>query len=74
MKNPNGGLCYADKKLSTNGVAPGGDANSGPILRYCGSVPHPGSKTPFAPRFGMNYRLTDKTVVARRIRDLLRLL
>jgi len=62
-KNPNGGLCYADKILSSNGVAPGGDDTSGPILRYCGSVPHSGSKTPFAPRLGMNYRLTPKTVV-----------
>lgn len=61
--NANGGLCFADPKLSSNGVAPGGDANSGPILRYCGSVPHPGSKKPFAPRLGINYRLTDKTVV-----------
>ena len=26
-------------------------------------MPHPGSKNPFAPRFGFNYRLTDKTVV-----------
>ena len=49
--------------LTTNGVAPGGDDNSGPILRYCGSVPHPGPKTPFAPRLGFNYRLTPKTVV-----------
>jgi hypothetical protein len=63
VTNPKGGLCYADKKLSSNGVAPGGDATSGPILRYCGSVPHPGSKKPFAPRFGFAYRLTDKTVV-----------
>ncbi len=62
-KNANGGLCYADPKLTTDGVAPGGDSTSGPILRYCGSVPHPGSKTPFAPRLGLNYRLTDKTVV-----------
>lgn len=62
-KNANGGLCYADPTLTKNGVAPGGDSTSGPILRYCGSVPHPGSKTPFAPRFGMNYRLTAKTVV-----------
>ncbi|HEX4485472.1 MAG TPA: TonB-dependent receptor [Terriglobales bacterium] len=61
--NPRGGLCYADKTLSTNGVAPGGDDTSGPILRYCGSVPHEGSKKPFAPRFGFAYRLTDKTVV-----------
>ena len=61
--NPNGGLCYADKTLSTNGVAPGGDATSGPILRYCGKVPKPGSKTPFAPRLGFAYRVDDKTVV-----------
>ena len=61
--NPQGGLCYADKQLSTDGVAPGVGVNGGPILRYCGNVPHPGSKTPFAPRFGFNYRLTDKTVV-----------
>jgi len=63
VTNPNGGLCYADKALSTDGVAPGGDANSGPILRYCGSVPHAGSKKPFAPRVGFAYRLTGKTVV-----------
>jgi hypothetical protein len=63
LKNANGGLCYADPKLSTNGVAPGGDSTSGPILRYCGKVPHPGPKTPFAPRLGLNYRLTPKTVV-----------
>ncbi len=62
-KNANGGLCYADPKLTSDGVAPGGDANSGPILRYCGSVPHPGSKKPFAPRLGINYRLTPKMVV-----------
>lgn len=61
-KNANGGLCYADKTLSTNGVAPGGTANN-PVLRYCGNVPHPGSKTPFAPRFGFAYRLNDKTVI-----------
>ena len=63
-KNANGGLCYADPTLSTDGVAPGvGIDESSPILRYCGSVPHPGPKTPFAPRFGLNYRLTPKTVV-----------
>jgi hypothetical protein len=61
-QNPNGGLCYADPILTSNGVAPG-SANGGPILRYCGSVPHPGSKTPFAPRLGLNYRLTPKTVI-----------
>src|SRR5258708_2250613 len=62
-KNTQGGLCYADPKLSTNGVAPGVGINGGPILRYCGKVPHPGPKTPFAPRFGVNYRVNDKTVV-----------
>jgi len=62
LQNPNGGLCYADKTLSSNGVAPGGDATSGPILRYCGKVPHEGPKTPFAPRLGITYRLTPKTV------------
>jgi hypothetical protein len=61
--NPNGGLCFADRALSTNGVAPGVGLNGGPILRYCGSVPHPGSKLPFAPRFGVNYRVDDKTVL-----------
>jgi Carboxypeptidase regulatory-like domain len=61
--NANGGLCYADPQLTTDGVAPGGDATSGPVLRYCGKVPHPGPKTPFAPRLGINYRLTPKTVV-----------
>jgi len=61
--NPNGGLCYADPTLTTDGVAPGVGINGGPILRYCGSVPHPGSKTPFAPRLGINYRFDDKTVI-----------
>jgi hypothetical protein len=59
--NPMGGLCYADPVLTTNGVAPGGVAGN-PVLRYCGKVPHPGPKTPFAPRFGFNYQLTPKTV------------
>jgi hypothetical protein len=62
--NSQGGLCYADPKLSTDGVAPGvGVDGKSPILRYCGSVPRPGLKTPFAPRLGINYRLNDKTVV-----------
>ena len=60
--NVNGGLCYADPKLTSDGVAPGGVAGD-PVLRYCGSVPHPGSKKPFAPRFGFAYRLSNKTVV-----------
>lgn len=61
--NAEGGLCYADPTLTTDGVAPGVGLNGGAIIRYCGSVPHPGSKKPFAPRFGFNYRLSDKTVV-----------
>ena len=62
-KNSEGGLCYADPQLTKNGVAPGVGLDGGPILRYCGSVPHPGSKNPFAPRVGFNYRLTPKTVI-----------
>jgi Carboxypeptidase regulatory-like domain len=61
--NADGGLCYADPKLTSDGVAPGVDANGKGILRYCGSVPHPGPKTPFAPRVGVNYRLTPRTVL-----------
>jgi hypothetical protein len=61
--NDQGGLCYADPQLSMNGVAPGAGYNGGPILRYCGKVPHPGAKTPFAPRIGITYRVSPKTVV-----------
>jgi hypothetical protein len=63
VTNPNGGLCYADPQLTTDGVAPGVGIAGGPILRYCGSVPKEGSKLPFAPRFGVNYRFNDKMVV-----------
>ncbi len=60
-KNPNGGLCFADKALLTNGVAPAGNG----VYEYCGSnVPHKGSKKPFAPRIGFAYRpFGDKTVI-----------
>ena len=61
--NPQGGLCYADPQLTTDGVAPGVGINGGAILRYCGKYPHAGPKTPFAPRIGINYRVDDKTVV-----------
>ena len=44
-------------------MAPGVGYNGGPILRYCGSVPRPGLKSPFAPRIGFNYRVDNKTVV-----------
>jgi hypothetical protein len=61
--NTQGGLCYADPTLTTDGVAPGVGYNGGPILRYCGSVPRPGLKNPFAPRLGINYRLDNRTVI-----------
>jgi hypothetical protein len=62
--NTQGGLCYADPVLSTDGVAPGVGINgTSPILRYCGSVPRAAQKNPFAPRLGFNYRMDDKTVV-----------
>ena len=48
-----------DRRRGSGRTADGSD----PVLRYCGSVPHPGSKTPFAPRFGFAYRLNDKTVM-----------
>lgn len=62
-QNKEGGLCFADQKLTSAGVAPGSGFGGAPILRYCGNVPIPGPKTPFAPRFGVNYRLNDKTVL-----------
>ncbi len=65
--NAGGGLCFADKGLQTQSVA----ALGGPIApegngfyRYCGrNNPADGSKKSFAPRFGLAYRLGDKTVV-----------
>jgi Carboxypeptidase regulatory-like domain len=60
--NTQGGLCYADPQLTTNGVAPGVGYNGGPILRYCGKDPGSPGKYPFAPRFGVNYRITPRTV------------
>jgi hypothetical protein len=64
-QNTQGGLCYADPQLGKDGVASGvGYDGVTPILRYCGSnVPHAGSLTPFAPRFGFAYRIDEKTVV-----------
>jgi len=61
--NAQGGLCYADPQLTTDGVAPGVGIDGGPILRYCGKTPRGGQKYPFAPRLGLNYRVDDKTVV-----------
>lgn len=60
--NPKGGLCFADKSLLTNGVAPAGNG----VYSYCGSnVPHPGSKLPFAPRIGFAYRPFGNSTVIR---------
>jgi hypothetical protein len=65
--NAGGGLCYADKNLGTETVSGLGgpiapDGNG--FYRYCGRAnPAPASKKPFAPRLGLAYRLTDRTVV-----------
>jgi hypothetical protein len=58
--NTLGGLCFADPKLATDGVAPPGNG----YYRYCGSN-HPGKTeyNNFAPRLGFAYRLDPKTVV-----------
>jgi hypothetical protein len=58
--NPLGGMCFANPKLQTNGIAPPGNG----FYRYCGrNNPRDPSYYPFAPRFGLAYRLMDKTVV-----------
>ncbi len=58
--NPLGGMCFANQKLLTDGIAPAGNG----FYRYCGrNNPRDPSYYPFAPRFGLAYRLTDKTVV-----------
>lgn len=53
-QNPNGGLCFADPALATNGVAPPGNG----LYRYCGrrSPANPGLYHPFAPRFGFAWQ------------------
>ena len=61
-ENTLGGLCFADKALLSNGIAPAGNG----FYDYCGSnTPTKGSKTPFAPRIGFAFRPFggDKTVV-----------
>jgi len=50
--NVQGGFATPIPQLSTNGVAPGVGIDGGPILRYCGKVPHPARRRHFAPRFG----------------------
>lgn len=65
--NAGGGLCYADQALGTQAVsslggpiAPSGNG----FYRYCGRRnPADGSKTPFAPRIGLAYQLTPRTVL-----------
>jgi len=60
--NSGGGLCYANKALLTDGIAPEGNG----FYRYCGRRnPRDSSLVPFAPRFGFAYRPFggDKTVV-----------
>jgi hypothetical protein len=58
--NTLGGLCFANRTLLTDGIAPAGNG----FYRYCGrNNPRDPSYGPFAPRFGLAYRLTDKTVV-----------
>ena len=60
--NTGGGLCFANQKLLTDGIAPAGNG----FYRYCGrNNPRPSSKTPFSPRFGFAYRPfgDNKTVV-----------
>jgi hypothetical protein len=57
-----GALCYANKALSTDGVAPA----SQDFYNYCGrNNPENSSKTPFAPRLGFAYRPFggEKTVI-----------
>jgi hypothetical protein len=63
--NTQGGLCYADPQLTTDGVAPGVGYNGGPILRYCGRIPRPAPWYPFAPRVGFAYSLPDNKTVIR---------
>ena len=60
--NANGGLCFANKALLTDGIAPAGNG----FYRYCGrNNPRSPSFLPFAPRFGFAYRPfgDNKTVI-----------
>ena len=61
-QNTKGGLCFANTKLLTDGVAPAGNG----LYRYCGrNNPKAASLTPFAPRLGFAYRPfgDNKTVI-----------
>jgi hypothetical protein len=58
--NPLGGMCIADKALTTDGIAPDGNG----FYRYCGRRnPADAEKHDFAPRIGLAYRPFNKTVV-----------
>lgn len=60
--NPLGGLCFANPKLLTDGIAPAGNG----FYRYCGrNNPRSPSYLPFSPRLGFAYRPfgDNKTVV-----------
>ncbi|HYM76046.1 MAG TPA: TonB-dependent receptor [Candidatus Dormibacteraeota bacterium] len=60
-----GGLCFANKALLTNGIAPA-DGVSNLVYNYCGRRnPQDSAKTPFAPRFGFAFRPfnDNKTVI-----------
>ena len=60
VTNAKGGMCIADKKLLTDGVAPPGNG----FYRYCGRTnPAPNELSDFAPRVGGAYRIDNKTVV-----------
>jgi hypothetical protein len=63
VNNPNGGLCFADKRLLTDGVAPAGNG----FFEYCNrrAPQNPGLLDPYAPRIGFAFRPFggDKTVV-----------
>ncbi|PYY24651.1 MAG: hypothetical protein DMG62_01980 [Acidobacteria bacterium] len=65
--NPGGGLCFANPALGTETIAALGSPIAPPgngFYRYCGRRnPADGSKQPFAPRTGLAYRVSDKTVV-----------
>lgn len=60
--NANGGLCYANPALLTDGIAPAGNG----FYRYCGrNNPRSPAYSPFAPRLGFAYRPfgDNKTVI-----------
>ena len=74
-KNPQGGLCYADPQLTTDGVAPGvGIDGVSPILRYCGSVPRPGPEESLGAAVGLQLPHDRQDGCALRLWDLLHLI